>query len=129
RLAPLIQRIVMYTHLERMSFDDMTKYIAFRLVRASASGRPNVDFSRNALKMIYERSGGVPRIVNLVCDNALLVGYSRDTHLINSDIIQQAVSTILPNFGGPSVDMLGEDPAPSDLDEAVEGRELDNGRR
>src|SRR5690606_3241412 len=109
RLAPLIQRIVMYTHLERMSFDDMTKYIAFRLVRASASGRPNEHYSRNALKMIHERSGGVPRIVNLVCDNALLVGYSRDTHLINSHIIQQAVSTILPNFGGPSVDMLGED--------------------
>src|SRR5690606_12673388 len=39
RLAPLIQRIVMYCHLEPMSFDDMTRYIAFRLVRAS-NGRP-----------------------------------------------------------------------------------------
>ncbi len=98
RLAPLIQRIVMYCHLQPMSFDDMTRYIAFRLVRASKSGRPNVDFSREALERIFEYSNGVPRLVNLACDNAMLVGYSSDTRLIDSAVVTRAISQMLPNF-------------------------------
>jgi general secretion pathway protein A len=107
RLAPLIQRIAMYTHLKPLDFDTMTRYIAFRLVRASAD-RPNVDFSREALRLIYEYSQGVPRLVNLVCDNALLVGYSSDTRLIDSAIIRRAVSQMLPNFDAPMTDILAE---------------------
>lgn len=119
RLAPLIQRIVMYMHLQPMSFDDTTRYIAYRLVRAS-KGRPNVDFSREALQSIYEYSKGVPRIINLVCDNALLVGYSCNTHLIDSAVIRRAISQMLPNFDGPTVDIFE--------DESVVG-EPDDGRR
>lgn len=107
RLAPLIQRIVMYMHLKPLSFDEMTRYIAFRLVRAS-SGRPNVDFSREALKSIFAYTNGVPRVVNLVCDNALLVGYSSDTRLIDSAIVQRAISQMLPNFGGDVADMFAD---------------------
>src|SRR5690606_8428780 len=69
RLNPLTQRIVMSYHLSPLSFEEMTRYIAFRLVRAART-KPNVDFSRPALDMIYQRSRGVPRVVNLVCDNA-----------------------------------------------------------
>ena len=108
RLAPLIQRIVMYMHLEPMSFDDTTRYIAYRLVRAS-KGRPNVDFSREALQSIYEYSKGVPRIVNLVCDNALLVGYSCNTHLIDSAVVRRSISQMLPNFDGPVADMFSNE--------------------
>lgn len=120
RLAPLIQRIVMYCHLQPMSFQDTTRYIAFRLVRASKA-QPKVDFSRNALERIFEYSNGVPRLVNLVCDNALLVGYSNETRLIDSKIINRAISQLLPNFDAPSADLLNDG-------FAVE-QELDNGRR
>jgi len=120
RLKPLIQRIVMYMHLDPMGFDDTTRYIAFRLVRAS-KGRPNVDFSREALESIYEYSGGVPRLVNLVCDNALLVGYSQDTHLIDSTIVRRAISQMLPNFGDGIADLLA--------DETANSQELEDGRR
>jgi len=119
RLAPLIQRICMYTHLNPMSFDDMTKYIAFRLVRAS-KGRPNVDFSREALRTIYEYSKGVPRLTNLVCDNALLVGYSNDTRLIDSNIVRRAISQMLPNFDNQMSDLFEDE---------VGEQELDDGRR
>ena len=101
RLAPLIQRIAMYCHLTPMSFEDMTKYIAFRLVRASKD-KPNVDFSRNALEAIYEHSKGVPRLINLVCDNALLVGYSNNTRLIDSRIVKRAVSQNVAELRGSS---------------------------
>ena len=104
RLEPLIQRIVMYTHLKPMDFDTMTRYIAFRLVRAG-KGRPNVDFSREALRLIYEYSTGIPRLINLACDNALLVGYSSDTLLIDSAIIRRAISQMLPNFNDSTTDI------------------------
>ncbi len=120
RLKPLIQRIVMYMHLQPMTFDDTTRYIAYRLVRAS-KGRPNVDFSREALQAIFEYSQGVPRVVNLVCDNALLVGYSCSTHLIDSAIIRRSISQMLPNFDGSLDDMFTE----SMLGE----QEPDDGRR
>lgn len=120
RLAPLIQRIVMYTHLTPMSFDDMTRYIAFRLVRASKD-KPNVDFSRNALEAIFQHSNGVPRLVNLVCDNALLVGYSNNTRLIDSKIVQRAVSQMLPNFDAPPTGLTSED---SSVEEVPDGRRL-----
>lgn len=120
RLAPLIQRIVMYTHLKPMSFDTMTRYIAFRLVRA-AKGKPNVDFSREALRMIYEHSRGVPRVTNLVCDNALLVGYSDSTHLIESTIVRRAISQMLPNFDDSTTDIFSED--------AQVEQEIEDGRR
>ena len=126
RLAPLIQRIVMYMHLNPMSFDETTRYIAFRLVRAGKGGgeRPNVDFSRESLKMIYEYSKGVPRLINLVCDNALLVGFSGETNLIDSSIVGRAISQMLPNFDDASVDMVTtgeEEPAEQELDD---GRRL-----
>jgi len=120
RLAPLIQRIVMYTHLKPMDFDTMTRYIAFRLVRAS-KGRPNADFSREALHLIYEHSRGVPRLINLICDNALLVGYSSESHLIESSIIHRAISQMLPNFDDPTTDIFSEDLGMT--------QELEDGRR
>lgn len=126
RLAPLIQRIAMYCHLEPMSFDDTTRYIAFRLVRA-AKGRPEVDFSREALEMIHQYSKGVPRLVNLVCDNALLVGYASQSRLIDSAIIRRAVTQMLPNFQQSLDDMNFRDPpAPAN---PAPTQELDDGRR
>ncbi len=132
RLKPLIQRIAMYTHLGPMSFDDMTKYIAYRLVRAS-NERPNVDFSREALQMIYQRSGGIPRVVNLVCDNALLVGYSRNTRLIDSSVVRRAVDQMMPNFNneafGPG-DLVDDNTLGNAPDEIIEPtQEYEDGRR
>lgn len=97
RLAPLTQRIVMMSHLQPLSFDEMIRYIAFRLVRASAS-KPNVDFSKAALRAIYVRSRGVPRVVNLVCDNALLVAYARQSRFIDTAIVHRAINNLLPDF-------------------------------
>ena len=122
RMAPLIQRIVMYMHLRPMSFDNTTRYIAFRLVRA-ARDKPNVDFSREALRVIFERSQGVPRLINLICDNSLLVGYSRDTRLIDSQVVVSAVSQMLPNFQVEPADIL------PNTRPAEAGQEIENGRR
>lgn len=97
RLGPLTQRIGMYCHLEPMTEVQMAQYIAFRLIRASAQ-RPNVDFSTAALKLIYKKSRGIPRMINLIADNALLVGFSQETRFIDSKIVISAIEKHLPTF-------------------------------
>jgi general secretion pathway protein A len=97
RLGPLTQRIGMYCHLEPMTEDQMAQYIAFRLIRASGK-RPNVDFSTAALKLIYKKSRGIPRMINLIADNALLVGFSEETHFIDSQVVLHAIEKHLPAF-------------------------------
>lgn len=124
RLAPLVQRIAMYMHLKPMNFDDTTRYIAYRLVRAS-KGRPNVDFSREALQVIFEYSKGTPRLVNLVCDNALLVAYSSDSRLVDSAVVKRAISQMLPNLGSANADLLSDGGEATD----VPAQEMDHGRR
>ncbi|HAI14102.1 MAG TPA: hypothetical protein DCM28_20520, partial [Phycisphaerales bacterium] len=97
RLGPLTQRIGMYCHLEPMTETQMAQYIAFRLIRASGQ-RPNVDFSTAALKLIYKKSRGIPRMINLIADNALLVGFSEETRFIDSKIVSRAIEKHLPAF-------------------------------
>lgn len=115
QLAPLVQRIVMYCHLQPMNFQDTTNYIAFRLVRSGIDGKPNVDFSRQALQAIYDHSQGVPRLVNLVCDNALLVAYAHHSHLVDSKTVRRAISQMLPDFltdtAAPANAMAATEPA------------------
>ncbi len=97
RLGPLTQRIAMYGHLEPMTQTQMAHYMAFRLIRASQR-TPNVDFTTAALEIIYRRSKGVPRVVNLIADNALLVGFTQQARLIDSKMVQRAIDKHMPAF-------------------------------
>ena len=80
RLRQLRQRITVRYHLAPLSRHEMEQYIQHRLQVAGANGSPS--FSRWALGGIHRYSGGVPRLVNAVCDKALLCGYvTGDDHL------------------------------------------------
>jgi len=80
RLRQLRQRITVRYHLAPLSRREMEQYIQHRLQVAGANGSPS--FSRWALGGIHRYSGGVPRLVNAVCDKALLCGYvTGDDHL------------------------------------------------
>lgn len=104
RLGPLTQRIGMYCHLEPMTEKQMAQYIAFRLIRASTK-RPNVDFSTAALKLIYNKSKGIPRMINCIADNALLVGFSEQTRFIDSQIVLNAIEKHMPRFEATVVEL------------------------
>jgi general secretion pathway protein A len=80
RLRQLRQRITVRYHLSPLSRPEMEHYIHHRLQVAGGNGVPT--FNRWALRSIYRYSGGVPRLVNAVCDKALLCGYvTGDDHL------------------------------------------------
>jgi general secretion pathway protein A len=53
------------------------------------------DFSKDAMKKIYRFSGGVPRLVNIVCDRALLIGFTEEEKAISGRMADQAVSEIV----------------------------------
>ncbi len=73
QLRQLRQRITVRYHLGPLDRDETEGYIAHRLEVAGANGRPS--FTRAALGSIHRRSRGVPRLINAICDKALLAGY------------------------------------------------------
>jgi len=73
RLRQLRQRITVRYHLGPIAKDETSAYIDHRLRIAGANGRPT--FSRRALSCVYRYSRGVPRLINAVCDKALLCGW------------------------------------------------------
>ena len=72
-LRQLRQRITVRYHLPPISRDETESYILHRLRVAGSNGRPS--FSRAAIGSVYRYSRGVPRLINAVCDKALLCGY------------------------------------------------------
>jgi general secretion pathway protein A len=80
RLRQLRQRITVRYHIPPLSRPEVEHYIQHRLHVAGGNGVPT--FNRWALGSIFRYSGGVPRLVNAVCDKALLCGYvTGDDHL------------------------------------------------
>jgi general secretion pathway protein A len=73
RLRQLRQRITIRYHLRPLSRPETEQYIRHRLQIAGANGRPS--FTPWALRAIHRYAGGVPRLINAVCDKALLAGY------------------------------------------------------
>lgn len=91
-LRQLNQRITARYHLKSLDYDEVVQYVAHRITKAG--GRGKVRFTAGALKEIYRYSGGVPRLINSVCDRALLIGYTQEKKQIRSAIIKSAVKEI-----------------------------------
>ena len=86
-----------------MPFDEKEteQYVEGRLRKAGYTGR--AIFKRSALREIYRVSGGTPRLINSVCDSALLLGYSRQLPILGSaEIGEVAVDLELVNGSGRS---------------------------
>lgn len=100
-MRQLAQRITARYHLEPLNMDDARAYIQHRL-RVSG-GRGNL-FSGRAMDEVLKFSGGVPRMINILCDRALLGAYVEENARVNKGIIRRAAVEVLPQQGGrPSV--------------------------
>ncbi len=73
RLRQLRQRITVRYHLAPLTLAETEQYVLHRLQVAGANGRPT--FTRWAIRRIHRYAGGVPRLINAVCDKALLCGF------------------------------------------------------
>ncbi len=89
RLRQLRQRITVRYHLLPLTRVEVVHYIQHRLVVSGAQGAPY--FTQPALWRVWQYSGGIPRLVNAVCDKALLAGYVQQTPQIGYGMIGRAI--------------------------------------
>jgi len=88
-LKQLNQRISVRYHLYPLSREETCQYIGHRLQKSGEIG--NLEFSGDALQLIYNYSGGIPRLINIICEYCLLAGFVKNTFLIDKDVVQHAV--------------------------------------
>jgi general secretion pathway protein A len=83
----LRQRVNMRFHLPALSERETKEYIEKRV---RVAGGKDAIFSKNAHKEIYLRSKGTPRLINILCDNALLTGYAADEKIVDNNTVREA---------------------------------------
>lgn len=92
-LRQLAQRITARYHLLPLNQHEVQQYLSYRL-KVAGCERPI--FNAAAIKKLYQLSGGIPRLVNLMADRALLAAYSQQQALVNDKLVLRAASEILP---------------------------------
>jgi len=98
-LTQISQRITSRYHLKGLIRDDMQAYINHRITVAGG-GRARL-FNKPAVKRIYTLSGGIPRLINSLCDRSLLGAYTEGKDRVNEKIVKKAAIEI---FGKPEVE-------------------------
>ena len=91
-LRQLNQRISVRYHLRPIDFDDTCAYVRHRLELAGVRDRDL--FSKPALRRIFRFSGGLPRLINVLCDRSLLVAYSEDVRQVGSAEVGVAIGEL-----------------------------------
>ncbi|MBI5416061.1 MAG: AAA family ATPase [Candidatus Omnitrophica bacterium] len=108
RLEQLRQRISVFYHLTPLSREDARHYILHRLKVASKSDRKY--FTDEALELIGRYSKGVPRLINQICDSALLNGFIYDKEVVDRALMEEVIHE------SPSSQIVGEIKKKSDID-------------
>lgn len=85
------QRIAIRNHLENLNEEETQKYIMHRL---AVVGRTQQVFKESTYKLIYEKSGGIPRRINHICDLALLAGFGKELSIIDEEVIKDVSSDL-----------------------------------
>ncbi|HEY6124510.1 MAG TPA: AAA family ATPase [Steroidobacteraceae bacterium] len=91
-LRQLAQRITGRYHLDPLSGPETAAYVRHRL---RVAGSTREIFSNGALREIQRLSGGVPRLINIISDRALLGAFTEDRHLVNAGVVRRAAGEVL----------------------------------
>jgi general secretion pathway protein A len=94
-LRQLAQRITGRYHLSPLSPEETTGYVKHRMRVAGATAEA---FTPGALREVHRLSNGIPRVINVVCDRALLGAFTREDHRVGATYIRQAASEV---YGRP----------------------------
>jgi type II secretory pathway predicted ATPase ExeA/cell division septation protein DedD len=91
-LRQLDQRVSIRYELKPLTGEETAAYVAHRLT--IAGGGAVVSFAPKALDLVHKYTGGIPRLINLVCDRALLGGYSARTNRITPEMVDAAAARL-----------------------------------
>ena len=91
-LRQLNQRITIKFHLGTLSAEEVSEYIDHRLRVAGANGDPIFDDAAKA--RLFRASSGIPRVVNVLCDHALLEAFVNDRRVVGEDAARGAIAEL-----------------------------------
>jgi len=91
-LRQLKQRIAVRYHITPLAKDEIAKYINHRLTIAGSNGQ--IHFPEDSIDAIYKFSGGIPRIINMVCDKSFLAAYVMETRTISLPIVEKSINEL-----------------------------------
>lgn len=97
-LRSLGERVALRVRLRPLDDEEIRSYIDFKLAAAGYGGR--AIFSAAAMQRIMSLSQGIPRLINVICDNALLAACAASRDLIGADIIDEVAEDL--QLGAPS---------------------------
>ncbi|MEM6260390.1 MAG: AAA family ATPase [Planctomycetota bacterium] len=98
-LAPLRQRIIIARMLRPLNTSDVQHYIAHRVSVASEDPKDvRVRFDTKSIDRIAAFTGGVPRLINAICDHCLLLGMVQKTDTINRNMTERVIADMLPGL-------------------------------
>ncbi len=103
-LRELKQRIASSCRIDTLKPDECLAYIQHRLMKASSFHNPV--FTKSALKLIVKEARGVPRTINVVCDNALITAFGYQRNPVDHKIIKEVIADL--NGGQPQVSFRRE---------------------
>jgi general secretion pathway protein A len=90
-LRQLAQRVTARCHLQPLARDDTAAYVRHRL---RVAGATSDIFTAAALREVHRRSRGVPRVINVICDRALLGAYTEDRHEVDAALVRRAAGEV-----------------------------------
>ena len=90
-LRQIAQRITARFHLDPLSRDETYAYVRHRL---RVAGATTDIFTRGSLREIYRISGGIPRVINILCDRAMLGAYTQELHQVPASLVRRAGAEI-----------------------------------
>ena len=107
-LRQLAQRVTARCHLQPLAREDTAAYVRHRL---RVAGATSDIFNAAALREVHRRSRGVPRVINIICDRALLGAYTEDRHEVDAALVRRAAGEVqgrtLPPAWLPSLALAG----------------------
>jgi type II secretory pathway predicted ATPase ExeA len=88
-LRQLKQRVAMRCRLKPLDLEEVRGYIQRRLGLAGADSRAATIFPEEAIQAVHQYSRGIPRLINTICENALISGYSKQAEQVTPAIVQE----------------------------------------
>jgi len=88
-LRQLKQRIALRCRLEALDEQETKDYIAQRLRRAGMAAGAESVFPADAISSVYQYSHGIPRLINTLCENALVAAFAQQTKIVSPDMVRE----------------------------------------
>ena len=92
KLVQLNQRITVRYHVSPLERDEVESYINHRLSIAGA--KDNSFFNKEAIEAIYDFSGGIPRLINIICDRALLLAFVLEKKDVSDEMVKRSAEEV-----------------------------------